>query len=65
VLGPVPGHEAVLVGLGAAHGMKFAPTMGRLLAAVATEARTDVDLAPFDVGRPALTEPVAATSWLV
>ena len=65
VLGPVPGHEAVLVGLGAAHGMKFAPTFGRLLSGLAAEGRTGVDLAAFDVGRPALTEPVAATSWLV
>jgi sarcosine oxidase len=64
-LGPVPGHDAVLVGLGAAHGMKFAPTLGRLLAEVAMTGRCDANLAAFDVGRPALTEPVAATSWLV
>ncbi len=28
-LGPLPGHEGVIVGLAAAHGMKFAPTFGR------------------------------------
>jgi sarcosine oxidase len=65
VLGPVPGHDAVLVGLAAAHGMKFAPTFGRLLADVATTGRTSADLSPFDAGRPALTAPVTATSWLV
>ena len=32
VLAPVPGHESVVVGLGAAHGFKFAPTFGRMLA---------------------------------
>ncbi|MET0839419.1 MAG: N-methyl-L-tryptophan oxidase, partial [Marmoricola sp.] len=32
VLAPVPGHENVVVGLGAAHAFKFAPTFGRLLA---------------------------------
>ena len=32
VIAPVPGHERVVVGLGAAHGFKFAPTFGRLLA---------------------------------
>ena len=36
VLAPVPGHESVVVGLGAAHGFKFAPTFGRLLAELAT-----------------------------
>jgi hypothetical protein len=48
--------------------MKFAPTFGRLLADIAATGRTgdaDVDLSPFDAGRPALTAPVAATSWLV
>jgi sarcosine oxidase len=65
VLGPVPGHDGVLVGLGAAHGMKFAPTFGRLLADLAVDGRTGQDLSAFAVGRAALTEPVVATSWLV
>ena len=39
VLGPVPGHEAVVVGMGAAHGFKFAPTFGRLLAELAVDRR--------------------------
>ena len=29
VVGPVPGHPAVLLGLGAGHAFKFAPTFGR------------------------------------
>jgi monomeric sarcosine oxidase len=65
VIGPVPGHEAVVVGLAAAHGMKFAPTFGRLLADVAVTGRSGTGLSPFDPGRPKLTAPVAATSWLV
>jgi sarcosine oxidase len=67
VLGAVPGHESVLVGLGAAHGFKFAPTFGRLLADLATTgvAGTTVDLAPFRLDRPALTDPAYAASWLV
>jgi sarcosine oxidase len=64
-LGPLPGHEGVIVGLGAAHGMKFAPTFGRLLADLAVDGTTDADVAPFALGRPALTEPVSQTSWLV
>jgi sarcosine oxidase len=65
VLGPVPGCEAVLVGLGAAHGFKFAPTFGRLLAELASTGETAADVAPFALDRPALTEPVPTLSWLV
>jgi sarcosine oxidase len=67
VLGPVPGHPGVLVGLGAAHGFKFAPTFGRLLAdlAVTGTAGTPVDLSPFRLDRPALTEADHPVSWLV
>jgi sarcosine oxidase len=65
VLGPVPGHEAVVVGLGAAHGFKFAPTLGRLLADLAVDGRTDTDLAAFRPDRPALTDPSYVGNWLV
>jgi sarcosine oxidase len=65
VLGPVPGHDSVLVGLGAAHGFKFAPTFGRLLADLATTGSTSADLAAFRPDRPALTEAGHPASWLV
>jgi len=64
VLGPVPGHDSVLVGLGAAHGFKFAPTFGRLLADLATTGGTSADLAAFRPDRPALTETGQPVSWL-
>jgi sarcosine oxidase len=64
-VGALPGHDGVIVGLGAAHGMKFAPTLGRLLAEVAVAGHSDTDLAAFDLGRAALTEPVTGTNWLV
>jgi len=54
VLGPLPGHDRVLVALGAAHGFKFAPLIGRVLADLALHGGTDVDLAPFAPDRPAL-----------
>ncbi len=47
VLGPLPGHDRVLVALGAAHGFKFAPLLGRALADLALHDGTDVDIAPF------------------
>src|SRR5680860_1055091 len=65
VLGAVPGHEAVLVGLGAAHGFKFAPTLGRLLAEVAMHGASSTDLRPFRLDRPGLTDADYAAHWLV
>ena len=66
VIAPVPGHESVVVGLGAAHGFKFAPTFGRLLADLAVDGgdghRPD---ATFRLDRPALTDPAYAAHWLV
>ena len=65
VLGQLPGHERVLVALGAAHGFKFAPLVGRVLADLALHGGSDVDLAPFAADRPALTGPRPRASYLV
>ena len=65
VLAPVPGHESVVVGLGAAHGFKFAPTFGRVLADLATSGSTTSDISAFGLDRPALTDPTYAAHWLV
>ncbi len=65
VIGVVPGHDAVVVGLGAAHGFKFAPTFGRLLADLASTGCTSADIEPFRPDRPALTETDHPVSWLV
>jgi sarcosine oxidase len=64
-LGPIPDHDRVLVALGAAHGFKFAPLLGRVLADLALHGGTDVDITPFALDRPALTTPTAHTSYLV
>jgi sarcosine oxidase len=65
VLGSVPGAEHVVVGLGAAHGFKFAPTFGRRLADLALGAEAGPELEAFRLDRPALTDPAYAPSWLV
>jgi sarcosine oxidase len=65
VISTVPGDPQVVVGLGAAHGFKFAPTFGRLLADLAVEGGTATDLSPFRMDRPALTDPDYASHWLV
>lgn len=65
VISPVPGHERVVVGLGAAHGFKFAPTFGRLLGDLADAGETGFDLSPYRLDRPGLTDPDYAAHWLV
>jgi sarcosine oxidase len=65
VMSAVPGHERVVVGLGAAQGFKFAPTIGRLLADLAVDGSTPTDLTPYRFDRPALTDPAYAPHWLV
>jgi len=65
VLAPVPGHERVVVGLGAAHAFKFVPTFGRVLADLVTTGATRSDVSAFRLDRPALTEPDHAAHWLV
>ena len=65
VISPVPGHPNVVVGLGAAHGFKFAPTFGRLLADLVIDGATSTDLTPYRLDRPALTDPDYQAHWLV
>ena len=64
-VGPLPGHDRVLVALGAAHGFKFAPLLGRALADLALHDGTEVDIAPFALDRPALTTPDPQARYLV
>ena len=64
-LGPLPGHDRVLVALGAAHGFKFAPLVGRVLADLALHGGTDVDITPFALDRPALTTLDPQANYLV
>ena len=65
VLGPLPGNDQVVVGLGSGHGFKFVPTFGRLLADLVTTGKTATDVAPYRLDRPALTEPGYARHWMV
>jgi sarcosine oxidase len=54
IVGPLPEHPNVLVAQGAAHGFKFAALLGRVLADLAVDGATEVDLSPFRVDREAL-----------
>ncbi|MBA2553145.1 MAG: N-methyl-L-tryptophan oxidase [Geodermatophilaceae bacterium] len=65
VLSPIPEEPRVVVGLGAAHGFKFAPTFGRRLADVALGGVPGPELDPFRLDRPALRDPSHTSKWLV
>jgi sarcosine oxidase len=65
VVGALPRHPRVLVGLGAGHGFKFAPTLGRALADLATTGATTSDVSAFGADRPSLVEAGHPVSWLV
>jgi glycine/D-amino acid oxidase-like deaminating enzyme len=52
VLGPIPGHGNVVVGVGwRGTGYKFAPWVGQVLAELATQQGTVPEVARFDPGR--------------
>lgn len=65
VVSAVPGVPQVVVGLGAAHGYKFAATFGRLLTDVALDGRTDANISAFGLDRAALTDPAYEPHWMV
>jgi sarcosine oxidase len=65
VIDAVPGHPSVLVGLGAAHAFKFAPTFGRILADLAMTGTTTSDIGRFGMDRSALVDPGYQPTWLV
>jgi sarcosine oxidase len=65
VIDAVPGHPNVVVALGAAHGFKFASLIGRILADLAVDGRSDDDLEPFRIDRPILTMADPPTRWMV
>lgn len=65
VVDRLPDHPNVCVGLGAAHGFKFAAWFGRTLADLATGGAPGPALVPFAVDRPALSQPISRDAWLV
>lgn len=64
VLDTVPGHPGLQVGLGSAHGFKFASWFGRALAERAVRGVTRSDVSPFRFDRPALTDPSFVPHYL-
>jgi sarcosine oxidase len=50
----VPGCPEAVVGIGGGHGYKFASVIGRVLAELALDGRTERNIRPFRIGRPIL-----------
>ena len=65
VLDRLPDIPEVIVGLGAAHGFKFAAWFGRTLAGFACGEPHGHELAPFAFSRPSLHVPISREAWLV
>jgi sarcosine oxidase len=67
VLDRLPDSPGVLVGLGAAHGFKYASVIGRILVELALDGSSpsDGDIAAFRIDRPALLHPDAIARPLV
>ena len=65
VLDHVPGYDGAVVGLGAAHGFKFAGVFGKALAELAIDGSTGHDVAGWPATRPILTEPDPVMSFLL
>ena len=67
VVDRLPDQPGVTVGLGAAHGFKYASVLGRILAELSMDGTTPsaADLERFRIDRPLLLEADPPTSWMV
>ena len=67
VIDRLPDAPGVVVGLGAAHGFKYASVIGRILAELALDGRSpsDGEIGAFRIDRPALRDPNAVARPLV
>ena len=67
VVDRLPDAPGVVVGLGAAHGFKYASVLGRILVELALDGSSpsDRELGAFRIDRPILLEDAPATNWMV
>jgi sarcosine oxidase len=65
VVDRLPDHDNICVGMGAAHGFKFASWFGRTLADLATGVEPGPELSPFAFDRESLHVPIDRHAWLV
>lgn len=60
VISPVKGHEDIICTLGAAHGFKFAPVIGRIATELALDGKTSEDISKFKL--ETVSQPVQTRS---
>jgi sarcosine oxidase len=65
VLDRLPGHERVLLAVGAGHAFKFATQLGRILSELALAGTTPHDIGLFRADRQVLSDPAAPRTWNV
>ena len=65
VVDRVPGHQRIFTAVGAGHAFKFASLLGRILAELAIDDVTDMDITPFAADRAILTETAPTRSYMV
>jgi len=65
VVDRVPGHQRIFTAVGAGHAFKFASLLGRILAELAIDEVTDMDITPFAADRAILTETAPTRSYMV
>ena len=65
VLDRLPGHDEVLLAVGAGHAFKFATQIGRILGDLALSGETPHDLSLFAADRAVLHDPAAPRTWSV
>jgi sarcosine oxidase len=61
----VPNHANAVIAIGGGHGFKFASLVGRILAELASEGRSDHDLDDFRIDRPILQQVNPARNFMV
>ena len=54
ILDTLPQHPNVAIAVGAGHAFKFATLLGKILSQLATQAKSNYDLTPFQISRPIL-----------
>ncbi len=65
VIDRIPGHDNVVIAIGAGHAFKFASVIGRILSELALDGTTPSDLSAFSLERPILREKNPARSYMV
>ncbi len=61
----VPGHDQVLVLIGAGHAYKFASALGRIASELVVAGETPSALEPFSLSRPILHQSHPAKSFMI